>query len=183
MKRLIWCDIETTGLDPNIHSILEVAFAEADLDDPFNIKLIYNSVFWFNPKILKGRHKDIDPFVIEMHTKNNLWNECGNKTKAISILEAENELLNLIQPAMNNKDLAILAGSSIHFDHSFLKIYMPRLSSRFSHRHYDVSSIKLFCMSLGMNEFPKTDAHRAIDDVFESAKHGQKCAEWLKHHS
>ncbi len=73
----------------------------------------------------------------------------------------------------------MLAGSSIHFDHAFLAVHMPRFAARLSHRHYDVSAIKLFCQSLGADKFPKAEAHRAKDDIAESIAHAKACAEWL----
>ena len=59
-------------------------------------------------------------------------------------------------------------------------MHMPRLAARFSHRHYDVSAVKLFCRSLGMPKPPKAEAHRATADVLESIAHARLCAEWLR---
>jgi oligoribonuclease (3'-5' exoribonuclease) len=72
-----------------------------------------------------------------------------------------------------------LAGSSVHFDHGFIKHWWPQLASRFSHRHYDVSAVKLFCESLGMPRLPKAEAHRAREDILESIAHARECVRWL----
>ena len=39
--------------------------------------------------------------------------------------------------------------------------------------------MKLFCQSLGMPKIPKAEAHRAMADVEESARHGSLCLDWL----
>jgi len=69
----------------------------------------------------------------------------------------------------------------VHFDHGFLRVHMPKLAARFSHRHYDVSAVKLFCQSLGMPKPPKAEAHRAAADVRESIEHAKACADWLEY--
>ena len=174
--RLIWLDLETTGLDPYKHSVLEVAVAEADFLDPFNAKVICHGVTWFHP----GLVETLDPFIVNMHTKNGLFKECRDEEKALDLFEIQNMLLDLIPFVEDKDERPILAGSSIHFDHDFIKIHMKKLNERLSHRHYDVSALKLFCQSRGMPKFKKAEAHRAIDDILESIEHAKACEEWLK---
>ena len=172
--KLYWLDIETTGLDPNKCTILEVAVAEADLRDPFSFKHIYNSPIKFESFL----SPNLDPYILKMHTTNGLLDECGHATKTLS--EVENDLLELIPHVENKAERPILAGSSIHFDHSFIRVHMFRLAERLSHRHYDVSAIKLFCQSMGMETPPKAEAHRAKDDIEESIAHCLGCYKWLQ---
>ena len=73
----------------------------------------------------------------------------------------------------------MLAGNCVGFDHGFLKRWMPGLAARFHYRYYDVSSVKLFCRSLGMPRLPSGEAHRAKGDVLESVEHALLCAQWL----
>jgi len=176
MRKLRWLDIETTGLNPDKDAILEIVVGEADFLDPFNVKIIHRSVMWCHPEITG----DFDPYVVAMHTKNGLFKECGNDEKALDLFEAEAQLLELIPQATEKEDLDLLAGSSIHFDHEFIKVHMPKLNKRFSHRHYDVSAIKLFCESRGMTPLQKAEAHRAEDDILESIAHAKACEEWLR---
>jgi oligoribonuclease len=176
MPKLIWLDLETTGLDPGKCVMLECAAMEADLSDPFNAKLIHQSVLWFHPDVVKTQ----DKFIIDMHTKNGLWKDCANEELALDAFEVQDELLKFIPTIEDKDERPILAGSSIHFDHSFIKVWMPKLDKRLSHRHYDVSALKLECQSMGMPKFPKGEAHRAHADILESIAHAKACREWQR---
>jgi oligoribonuclease len=171
--KLYWLDLETTGLDPSVGLLLELAIAEADLERPFDIGPIYNAVFRFT-----DRHalSVSNPYVFDMHVKNGLLDECAKSLT--TVLDAEDHLLNFV-PEVSGDDKPTLAGSTVHFDHGFLRAHMPRLAARFSHRHYDVSAVKLFCRSLGMEKVPKAEAHRAADDIRESIEHAKLCVRWL----
>jgi oligoribonuclease (3'-5' exoribonuclease) len=58
--KLLWLDLETTGLDPTTCKILEIAVSVADLTDPFNATPVYHAVLWHD-----GR--DLDPFTLQSH--------------------------------------------------------------------------------------------------------------------
>lgn len=170
--KLIWLDLETTGLDPQKNKILEVSVSEADFLDPFNVKHIYHANLYFP----KDAWPKLDPFILNMHTGNGLLTECVFGTD-LSVVECD--LLDLIPEAQDKEERPILAGSTISFDHGFIKVHMPKLAARLSHRHYDVSAFKLLCQSLGMEKFKKAEAHRAKADVEESIAHGRACVKWL----
>ena len=82
MKKLAWIDLETTGLNPYKDSILEVVCALANFDDPFNIEVVHRSVVWYHPDIVKN----LDPFIVNMHTKNGLFKECATDA-AVDLFE------------------------------------------------------------------------------------------------
>lgn len=172
--KLIWADLETTGLNEKEDDILEVAISIADFHDPFKALPLYHKVLY----LPEDCQDTLDPFIINMHTKNGLLVECA-KSRAL-IEQVEEELLQIIPEASNKDERPILAGSTISFDHGFIRQHMPRVAKRLSHRHYDVSTLKLFCQSLGMPKFVKGEAHRAKDDILESIAHGAACLEWLK---
>ncbi len=174
---LWWIDLETTGLSPTSDSILEVAVSEAALSSPFEAKPVYHAVFRATGVLLR----DLPERVQVMHTANGLWTETQSDA-AKRVSDVEDELLALLPPPPSvhfREDLPVLAGASVHFDHAFLKAHMPAVAERFSHRHYDVSAIKLFCESLGMPRLPKGEVHRSRSDVAQAIDHARACARWL----
>ena len=178
--RLYWLDLETTGLDPNADNILEVALAVSVLERPFEVTDVMSAVLRYpSATDSKDAPASLHPVVEEMHTKNGLLAEC--RRSLLGVADVEENLLSLVPETTDREDTPTLAGSSVHFDHAFLRVHMPRLAARFSHRHYDVSAVKLFCRSLGMPKPPRAEAHRAAPDVLESVEHARLCARWLRY--
>ena len=178
MKKLLWLDVETTGLSPDTDDLLEVAWALADFDNPFDIGSGESAAVRYPD----SRYPDLShlsPFILDLHTKNGLLAECRHRL--IGVADIEEAILAVVPEVADKEDRTILAGSTISFDHAFLKAKMPRLAARLSHRHYDVSAVKLFCQSLGMPKIPKAEAHRAAADIRESIAHARQCAEWLRY--
>jgi oligoribonuclease len=176
--KLLWLDLETTGLNPREDDVLEVAYAFADLKTPFEITPTVPGSSLIKYRWLPAYW---DPFVRDMHTKNGLIAELeldGLNTRGAA--EVERKLLGLVPEEPDREERTVLAGSTVSFDLEFLRCTMPTLASRLSHRVYDVSAVKLFCRSLGMPKLPKQEAHRATADVLESIEHAKACAEWLK---
>lgn len=171
--KLYWLDLETTGFFPEREIILEVSLSEAEFLDPFNTKHIYCAVIFISDHGIRM----LDPVVRDMHTKNGLLVEC--QASRHSMQSVEEELLKLIPLVSDKAERPILAGSLIGFDHRFIAKHWPKLNERFSHLEYDVSVLKLFCRSMGMDKFPKGEAHRALADVEESIAHAKLCKEWL----
>ena len=132
--KLFWLDLETTSLDPDEGSILEIAWATATLEEPFVVTDAVSAVLRY-PSAGDGA-QSLDPFILDMHTRNGLLSEC--RYSLLGVADVEEELLKVVPEISNRENMATLAGSSVHFDHAFLRAKMPRLAARFSHRHYDL---------------------------------------------
>jgi oligoribonuclease len=174
--KLVWLDLETEGLTASSCAILEIAVSIADLAAPFDAVPAYHAVLQMDPITIRALQAS-NPYVHEMHTKSGLFAACA--ASRVYLPEVKRALMGIIPVVEDRDEMPTLAGSSVHFDHGFLRHWMPQLSERLSHRHYDVSAVKLFCQSLGMPKPPKAEAHRAKDDVLESIRHAEECASWL----
>jgi oligoribonuclease len=157
--KILWLDLETTGLNPLSDEILEVAAIYTDFD--------FNTI---NTMSLAVRHPQskLDSMTVwckDVHGGSGLTQECLDSE--YSLVDAERTLLNMIQDDKPN-----LAGNSIHFDRSFIMVHMPELYEKLHHRIIDVSTLNVLADQWGKSEFhlPKAEAHRALDDTRESIR-------------
>jgi oligoribonuclease len=156
--KVIFLDIETTGLDPASDKILEVACAL--VDSQLNPIDGFTSVI--RPATLLP---PMDPYVQEMHTKNSLFVECSTGPTMPDVNKALCDWL--YTHAGGQKASLTLAGNSVHFDLSFLKAQLPIAAQWFSHRLLDVSAFRVGREYIGLDKCPlvAASAHRACGDV------------------
>ena len=165
-ERRLWLDLETTGLDPHKDSILEVFVAAEDPAFPFSFSA---SSFLLNT-VLEQPLLDISTWpekLVAMHETNGLLRELRNPLYTMSLSEAEEVLLVQLDQYDRKSKTFVLAGFSPHFDLSFLRVHMPRVAERLSHRVFDVSTLRAFAKDLGV-AFDKPSPgcrHRAEDDT------------------
>ena len=160
---LVWIDLETTGLDPFEDVILEIGVIVTSME---LVEIDRASwVIGANNEIAK-RMYEADEVVRKMHTNNDLWKDVVNS--ALTSKDVEEEFINfLLRQTDTFRDAALHpAGSSVHFDVNFLNAHMRRVALMLHHRHYDVSSVKMFEQTL-TGEYDKgpEDPHRAIGDL------------------
>ncbi|MGV0373779.1 oligoribonuclease [Corynebacterium pilbarense] len=166
-NRIVWVDLEMTGLDPSRHVIVEVAAlvtdAELNIIDE-GVDLVVHAT--------DTELAEMDDFVTQMHSDNGLLDDI--KASTVSIEEAEDAVLALVEKHCDPAHPAPLAGNSIATDRTFIKAQMPRLDAALHYRMIDVSTVK----ELSRRWFPKAYfnqpqkgmAHRALADIVESIR-------------
>nr|WP_030439834.1 oligoribonuclease [Actinoplanes subtropicus] len=112
------------------------------------------------------------PVVRDMHAKSGLTEEV--RRSAITLAEAEEQVLAYVQEFVPNPRTAPLCGNSIATDRGFLARDMPTLDAFLHYRMIDVSSIKELCRRwyprVYFGQPPKGLAHRALADIRESIR-------------
>ncbi len=181
-RHLIWLDLETTGLDPEKDQVLEVAAFGVSFETPFALREVTD----VHAVLQHLDWHEVPERVRAMHIENGLVVECLRSVKTAA--ELDTALAGLAARCtwtdpQNSTVLArpALAGSSVHFDKGFCRTRFPKFHERLHHRVYDVSAVKLFCLSQGMPEPERTKpAHRTIDDIHGSVEIAKQCAQWLR---
>ncbi len=172
--KLLWVDLEMTGLDPNEDLILEVAAIITDFD--FKELARYEAVVSYDRELVTDRMN-----------RNAWWENVSenrdqflaglSKGKPLDIVEQE--LIELLAEQLGDEP-AILAGNSIHQDRKFIARWWPALNKKMHYRMFDVSTLKIYMQGKYGTEFEKKSMHRALDDVKESMDEWQYYMEKLR---
>jgi len=162
---LAWMDLEMTGLDPGIHTIVEIATLVTD-DDLQIVAEGPDLVVRASPEQLAA----MGDLVRSMHTHSGLLKEIESST--VSLADAGQATLDFLRQHLPEKGTVPLAGNSIGTDRRFLSIQLPEVDNWFHYRSVDVSTVK----ELARRWYPdvlaglpaKKMTHRAMDDIKES---------------
>lgn len=161
-KRLVWIDLEMTGLEPDEHVIIEIATLITDGD---------LNILAEGPNLAVRRTDEdlakMDAWNVATHNKSGLVARI--KASEVDIAEAERQTLAFVRKWIA-KGMSPLAGNSIAQDRRFLNEYMPSLDAFLHYRMVDVSTIKELARrwAPGVVAPPKSELHRALDDIRES---------------
>jgi oligoribonuclease len=162
-ERLVWIDLEMTGLKPDSDRILEVALVVTD----HTLAPVAVAPVWV-------LHQD-DSTLTAMDS----WNQGTHgrsglieKVRASTANEVEVEAaaLAFLREQVPAK-VSPMCGNSICQDRRFLARWMPALEEFFHYRNLDVSSLKELCRRWRpdlMKGVPKEGKHEALADVYES---------------
>lgn len=157
--KLLWVDLEMTGLDPVEDRILEVAAIATDWD--FREMATYEAVKKVGPNLMKkrmiGEFWDTYAEVRDALMKQNMTGKNGRTV--------ENELLEFINEHFEADERVLLAGNSIHQDRKFIENEWPRLNEQLHYRMLDVSAWKVVFEGKYRKKFAKPEAHRALSDI------------------
>jgi oligoribonuclease len=163
--RLVWIDLEMTGLDVEQHVIVEIACIVTDANiEPLDDGVDF--VIHADDDAL-GR---MDDFVRNMHTKSGLLPAIEKSD--VSVADAQAQVLAYVRKHVPAAGTAPLCGNSIGVDRRFLDRYMRELDGYLHYRSIDVSSLKELCRrwypAVYRKRPGKAEHHRALDDVRES---------------
>ena len=172
--KLLWVDLEMTGLDAQKDVILEVAAEITDLN--FKTLASYEACV----------RQDRDVVVDRLYKNRWYDNFPLNRDSFINKLtegkdphDVEQELIALIDEHFGSEP-AILAGNSIHNDRNFIKQWWPALDLKLHYRMLDVSSLKILMQGKYGVGFEKKEVHRAFDDIQASIAELQHYLGWFE---
>ncbi|MCU1457159.1 MAG: oligoribonuclease (3-_5 exoribonuclease) [Actinomycetia bacterium] len=163
--RLVWIDLEMTGLDVDRHVIVEIGVLVTDgqlevIDGGFDV------VVHQPPEALA----EMDDFVRRMHTRSGLLPAIEAST--LSLEEAGAQALEYIRTLVPTPGVAPMCGNSIGTDRRFLSAQLRELDDYLHYRSVDVSSFKELCRRWYPDVYAKRpdkgETHRALEDITES---------------
>ncbi len=162
---LIWIDLEMTGLDPDVDTVIEIATLVTDSQ---------LTILAEGPELAirqpLERLKAMDDWNRATHSKSGLWQRVLDSQ--ISLAEAEAQTVAFLLdwvPAGKSP----MCGNSVGQDRRFLVRHMPRLERYFHYRNIDVSTLKELSRRWSptiRESFSKTGTHTALSDIRESVK-------------
>ncbi len=163
-QRLVWIDMEMSGLDPKKERVLEIATIITD--KKLNVLEEGPDLVIHQPdNVLDG----MDEWNKKHHSRSGLIQAV--KESKITLKKAEKMTLEFIKKYCPEPKIALLSGNSIHHDRRFIERYMPKIHDYLHYRHIDVSTIKsviMFWYPGSKKTYEKKSTHRALDDIRES---------------
>ncbi|WP_407331987.1 oligoribonuclease [Enterovibrio sp. 27052020O] len=162
-KNLIWIDLEMTGLDPQVHKVIEIATVVTDAQ---------LNVLAEGPVIAIHQSDDelaiMDEWCTNTHTRSGLVDRV--KASTTNEEQAIKETITFLKewvPA----GVSPICGNSVGQDRRFLYLHMAELERFFHYRTVDVSTIKELVRRWQpelLSGFQKQGTHLAMDDIRES---------------
>ncbi len=165
----IWCDLETTGLDPQREEILSVGLLITD-DNMREVARFERDV---HVPLGYLAMREMSDYVREMHTKSGLLQRCEASTQHLGDVEREARAFltqHLGEPAEKITERPPMAGNSVNFDRGFLTHHCPGLIKHFNYRLLDVSTLKVLALATvpgarAWNDSRPDAAHTPLADI------------------
>lgn len=169
--KLLWVDLEMTGLNAQTDVILEVAAIVTDMN--FVHLGAYESVIHQPDEKLDA----MSEWPKAQHGRSGLTERVRSETKSEPAVVAE--VTQFISQHFGDEP-AILAGNSIHNDRIFIHQWWPQVEALLHYRMLDVSSFKILMQGRYGVMFDKSENHRAQGDIQESIAELAFYLDWLK---
>ena len=162
--KILWIDLEMTGLEPEQDRILEVAAIATDWD--FNEIATFESAVKVENEILESRMVG-DFWDTFSETRDALKMQNSRATKNSQDVEAD--LIKFIEEnfaeEISKGEKILLGGNSIHKDRRFIRAEWKKLEKILKNRMLDVSTWKNEMNDKIKRVFAKPENHRALDDI------------------
>ena len=161
--RLIWIDMEMSGLDPDKDRVLEVAIVITDQE--------LNSLAEA-PVLVVHQSDDVLGAMDEWNTSTHAKSGLVERVKASTLTEREVDermvafLADYVPPGVSP-----MCGNSVHQDRRFMARHLPQLEAYFLYRNLDVSTLKELARRWKpqiMTGLTKHGKHEALADIHES---------------
>ncbi|WP_223878046.1 MULTISPECIES: oligoribonuclease [unclassified Luteimonas] len=161
--RLVWIDLEMTGLDTGSDTILEIATVVTDA----NLEVLATGPELAIAHPLE-RLEAMDDWNRNQHGRSGLWRRVLEE--GVDMAEAEERTLAFLAEWIGPNQSPI-CGNSICQDRRFLHRCMPRLERYFHYRNLDVSTVKELARRWAPEVLAgvrKAGTHTALSDVQDS---------------
>ena len=161
-QRLIWVDMEMTGLDPETDVVIEIASIVTNTD---------LEVLAEGPVIAIHQSDATLAKMDEWNTRTHGESGLIDRVRASSINEAAATALTLeFLSEWVKPNTSPMCGNSIGQDRRFMARHMPELEAFFHYRNLDVTTLKLLAgyWRADLPAHPKQNAHEALADIRES---------------
>ncbi len=168
--KLLWIDLEMSGLDVTSCRILEAAALVSDIQ--LCELEAYEAIVYQPPEVLAA----MDSWCTKQHGESGLTAAVANGRPERDV---EDALLGIVDRHWKRDDRPILCGNSIHTDRRFIDAWWPRLASRLHYRMVDVSSFKVILRERYGIKVEKKGGHRALGDIRESISELQQYLSYL----
>ncbi len=162
-QKILWIDMEMTGLDPDRDLILELAAIVTDwqLKELATIELV-----------MKQAESDLQQAI----AANSFWlTQPGTRDQLLTQNQHGLEPVDFVRqletfikqqfeldaPASN----IVLGGNTIRADRAFIDQQLPEISHYLHYRMLDVSAWKVYFEAALGKAYPKPENHRALEDI------------------
>lgn len=163
--KLIWVDLEMTGLDPERDVVIEIAAIVTDSE--LNTLAEGPVIAIHQPEQVLAA---MDEWNTTHHTRSGLLDRV--RASAIDEAAAEDQTLAFLRQWVTPGS-SPMCGNSICQDRRFMARHMPRLERYFHYRNLDVSTLKILMQMWRPELEPgvvKAGSHQALDDIRESVE-------------